>query len=144
MDRIDEFEPGRSVRGRKLASRAEDYWTEREGRLSMPPWLVLEAICQAGAWLVVLSTEGRHRAALASVGQAVFGPPVRPGDVVHLEGTIDSLDEEALVFHGRALVEGEVVAEAHDVICTLLEAERLESAESTALLIRMLDRRSGA
>ena len=140
MDRIDDYEPGRSVRGQKLTSRIEDYWIQTDRELFMPPWLVLEAICQAGAWLVVLSTEGRRRAALASVGEVRFGSRVRPGDAVHLEATIDSMDEEALVFHGRALVEGEVVAEAGEVICTLLEAERLEAAESTALMAQLLDR----
>ncbi len=44
----------------------------------MPPPFVLEAFCQAGTWLIMITTDRRKRAALLSVGSvdctATCGP----------------------------------------------------------------------
>ncbi len=64
IDRIDEYEPRRSVRGRKVVSGDEAALEDHgDGPVLAPP-LVLEAICQAGTWLIMLTTERRKRAAL--------------------------------------------------------------------------------
>ena len=94
IDRIDAVEPHQSVVGRKVTSLSEEYWEERDGELEMPPPLVLEAFCQAGTWLIMISTERRKRAALLQVGSVTWHKAVRPGDVLMLNGEIDSFGEE--------------------------------------------------
>ena len=106
IDRIDAYSPAQSVRARKLTSASEEYWEETESGLVMPPPLVLEALCQAGTWLVMLSTDVRKRAALLSVGSVSFLGDVRPGDVLQLEGSVDSMGDEVAVVSGRVDVDG--------------------------------------
>jgi 3-hydroxyacyl-[acyl-carrier-protein] dehydratase len=143
IDRVDAWEPFRSVRARKLTSHSEEYWdTSADGPI-MPPPLVLEALCQAGTWLVMLSTELRKRAALLSVGSVNFLGDVRPGDVLELEGSVDSMGDEVAVVSGRVLVGGQSVLEAKDIMCVLIDAGDLEDVEDTRRMLKLLTRTGG-
>jgi 3-hydroxyacyl-[acyl-carrier-protein] dehydratase len=140
IDRVDAWEPFRSVRARKLTSHSEEYWdTSADGPI-MPPPLVLEALCQAGTWLVMLSTELRKRAALLSVGSVDFLGDVRPGDVLELEGSVDSMGDEVAVVSGRVVVGGQSVLEAKDIMCVLIDAGDLEDVEDTRRMLKLLTR----
>ena len=46
IDRIDEFEPARRVRGRKVTSHSEEFWEDAGDGPVMPAPLTLEALCQ--------------------------------------------------------------------------------------------------
>jgi 3-hydroxyacyl-[acyl-carrier-protein] dehydratase len=140
IDRIDSYEPKASVKGRKVTSLSEDYWEDAGDGLVMPPPLVLEALCQAATWLIMISTDTRQRAALLSVGSVDFLGDVRPGDAIELEGTAESWGDETAVVSGRATVDGHAVLEAKDVMCTLIDADTLEDTENTKRMQTMLDR----
>ena len=93
IDRVVSCEPGKSVHGRKLTSLTEEYWEETEDGPRMPPPLALEALCQAGTWLIMIT----HRAAQARGAaldrrRSTFLGPIDPGDVLELEGTVDSME----------------------------------------------------
>jgi len=140
IDRVVEWEAGKSVRGLKLTSRSEEFWEEDGGELRMPPPLVLEALCQAGTWLVMISTDRRKRAALLSIGSVDFLGDVRPGDVLDLEGTVESMNDEVAVVSGRVTVEGRPVLEAGDIMCALIDAGDLADLGDTERLQTMLTR----
>jgi 3-hydroxyacyl-[acyl-carrier-protein] dehydratase len=141
IDRVDGWEPGQSVQARKLTSLSEEFWEEDGDGLAMPPPLVLEALCQAGTWLVMITTDRRKRAALLSIGSVDFLGPVRPGDVLILEGTCDSMTDEVAVVSGRVTVEGgEPVLEASDIMCALIDAQDLADLDDTERLQKMLTR----
>jgi 3-hydroxyacyl-[acyl-carrier-protein] dehydratase len=106
----------------------------------MPAPLALEALCQAGTWLIMISTERRKRAALLSVGSVTFRGDVRPGDVLELEGTVDSMTDEMAVISGRAVVDGSPVMEAVDIMCALIDAADLADLEETKRMQHMLTR----
>ena len=144
IDRIDAVEPHTSVVGRKVTSLSEDYWEERDGELEMPPPFVLEAFCQAGTWLIMISTERRKRAALLQVGSVAWHRPVRPGDVLMLNGAIDSFGEETAVLSGTVTVDGETVLEASEVMCALIDADTLADLDDTKRLQEMLTRNGAA
>ena len=144
IDRVDAYEPLRWVRGRKLTSRGEEYWEGAASEAVMPPPLVLETLCQAGSWLIMISTERRKRAALLSIGEVSFLGAVRPGDVLMLEGDVDSISGEAAVISGRVTVEGRAVLEAKEIMCALIDAGDLEDLESTERMQRLLTRRGGS
>lgn len=144
IDRIDEHEPGKSVRGRKLTSYSEEYWEDVGGQLVMPPPMILEALCQAGTWLIISSTEQRQRAALLSIGSVSFTGSVTPGDVLVLEGTVESMSGEIAVLSGRASIDGSVVMEASDIMCTLIAADTLEDLDNTRRMQDMLMRSGGS
>jgi 3-hydroxyacyl-[acyl-carrier-protein] dehydratase len=138
IDRIEALEPSRSVRARKLTSHSEEYW-ERDGEdLAMPAPLVLEALCQAATWLIMVTTDRRKRAALLSIGSVDWVRPIRPGQVLVMSGEIDSFGEEAAVFSGRVTVDEEVVLEAREIMCALIDADTLADLDDTKRLQEML------
>jgi 3-hydroxyacyl-[acyl-carrier-protein] dehydratase len=140
IDKVDSHEALRSIRARKLTSHSEDYWEESEGGLAMPPPFVLEALCQSGAWLIMISTERRKRAALLSVGTVAWHADVRPGDVLEMAAEVSSFGEETAVLSGTVSVGGQVVLEAQDIMCALIAADELADLDDTGRLQDMLTR----
>ena len=138
IDRVEEIEPGASVRARKVTSFSEEYWEEVDGELRMPPPFVLEAFCQAGTWLILITSELRKRAALLQVGSVTWHRDVRPGEVLVMEGTMSSFGEESAVLSGAVTAEGSLVLECEDVMCALIDASDLADLEDTERLQKML------
>jgi 3-hydroxyacyl-[acyl-carrier-protein] dehydratase len=143
IDRVDSYEPGRSVRGRKLTSQSEEYWEDSATGPVMPVPLILEALCQAGTWLIMITTERRKRAALLSIGSVTFLGDVHPGDVLELEGLVESMTDEMAVLSGQALLDGQPVMEAKDIMCALIDASDLADLEDTLRMQRLLTRAGG-
>jgi len=137
-DRILDHVPGESVRARKVTSRLETYWRDTADGPVMPPALVLETLCQAGACLVMLSTRVRRRAALLSVADVAFTAPVRPGDVLEVDARVESISEEMAVMSGEVTVDGEVVLRAVDVMCVLIDVAELDDPDTTRLQLDRL------
>jgi 3-hydroxyacyl-[acyl-carrier-protein] dehydratase len=140
IDRVEEWERAKSVRARKVTSRSEDYWEGEGDDQRMPPPFVLEALCQAGTWLIMITTERRKRAALLSVGSVAWHRDVRPGDILVMEGACDSFGEDTAVVSGRVTVDGETILEATDVMCALIDADSLADLDDTERLQKMLTR----
>jgi 3-hydroxyacyl-[acyl-carrier-protein] dehydratase len=138
IDRVEELEPKQSVRARKVTSYSEEYWEEVDGELRMPPPFVLEAFCQAGTWLIMITTDRRKRAALLQVGSVTWGRDIRPGEVLVMEGTMSSFGEETAVLSGTVTVDGETVLECEDVMCALIDGSDLADLEDTERLQKML------
>jgi 3-hydroxyacyl-[acyl-carrier-protein] dehydratase len=138
IDRVEECEPGVSVRARKVTSFSEEYWEEADGELRMPPPFVLEAFCQAGTWLIMITTDRRKRAALLQVGSVTWGRDIRPGEVLVMEGTMSSFGEETAVLSGTVKVDGDTVLECEDVMCALIDGSDLADLEETERLQKML------
>lgn len=140
IDKIEECEPGKSVRGLKLTSLSEDYWEESGNGPTMPDPFVLEALCQAGTWLVMITTDRRKRAALLSIANVEFLGHATPGDVLVLEGSIDSISDEVAVISGRVTVDGDPILEAQEIMCALIDAGDLADLDDTERLQKMLTR----
>jgi 3-hydroxyacyl-[acyl-carrier-protein] dehydratase len=140
IDRVDSWEPERSVKARKLTSLSEELWEEGDDGPVMPPPLVLEALCQAGTWLVMISTDRRKRAALLSIASVDFLGDVHPGDVLDIEGTVESMSDEVAVVSGRVTSDGRPILEAKDIMCTLIDAGDLADLDDTHRLQKMLTR----
>lgn len=138
IDRIEQYEPARSVRARKLTSYSEEYWEPDGEDLAMPPPMVLEALCQAATWLIMITTDRRKRAALLSIGSVDWMAPIRPGQVLVMSGEIDSFGEEAAVVSGRVTVGDEVVLTAQEIMCALIDADTLADLDDTERLQDML------
>jgi 3-hydroxyacyl-[acyl-carrier-protein] dehydratase len=141
IDRVDAYEPSKSVRARKLTSRSEDYWEEDgDGQPVMPAPFVLEALCQAATWLIMISTERAKRAALLSIGSVDWQADVRPGDVLEMVGEIGSFGGETAVVSGHVSVAGRTVLEAQEIMCALIDADTLADLDDTKRLQDMLTR----
>jgi len=144
VDRIDAYEPGKSVRARKLTSVTEELWIGSADRPFMPPPLVLESLCQAGSWLIIATTKGRKRAALLQIGSVSFLGDVRPGDVLELQGEVHSMTEEMAVLSGTVSVSTRCVLAATDIMCALIDADELEDAADTARMHDQLIRQAAS
>jgi 3-hydroxyacyl-[acyl-carrier-protein] dehydratase len=140
IDKVDSYESSAWIRARKLTSHSETFWEDAGSGPVMPPPLVLEALCQAGTWLVMISTERRKRAALLSIADVAFLKDVVPGDVLELHGTIDTMGDEVAVVSGTVSVDGQVVLTATEIMCALIDASDLADLEDTKRLQDMLTR----
>jgi len=138
IDRLDLVEPGQRVRGRKLTSWAEEYWRDTGQGPEMPPPLVLESLCQAATWLVMATTGFRLRAALLSIDEVHWDGPVRPGDVLELDGTVESMSDEMAVLSGTAAVGTRTVLRAGAVMCALIPADDLEDPDAVSRMYEEL------
>jgi len=143
IDRVDSYEPARSIRARKLTSYSEEYWEDDGDGPVMPAPFILEALCQAGTWLVMITTDTRKRAALLSIGSVEFSGSVRPGDVLEMDGTVDSMSEEVAVVSGRCRVGDQTVLEAREIMCVLIDATDLADVEDTKRMQKLLTRSGG-
>ncbi len=86
----------------------------------MPGVMIIEAMAQVAGVLVLKFLPDRKNklVLLASVEEAKFRRPVRPGDQLRMEVQIEKRKASVAKISGRALVDGQVVAEAR-VLCAL-------------------------
>ena len=124
VDRIVELEAERIV-GIKSVTHNEPFF---QGHFPdfpvMPGVLIVEALAQTAGVLVLKHIEDRHRklVLLASITSAKFRRPVVPGDTLRLEMAVIKRKASVAVMGGRAIVDGQVVAEA-EMMCTLVDKE---------------------
>lgn len=115
VDKIKEIEPRKRILGVKNVTINEPFFQGHfPGRPVMPGVLILEALAQTGAVLMLHSfPEAKNKLFyLASIKEAKFKKPVIPGDVLEMELTVERLKKNFVVMKGVARVEGQVVAEA--------------------------------
>ena len=123
VDRVLELEKGKRIVAIKNVTINEPFFTGHFPHVPvMPGVLIIEAMAQA-AGILSFQTMGRvsdDRSVYYFVGidQARFKRPVSPGDQIRLEVEIVRTVRSIWKFSGKALVDGEVVAEA-DLMCTL-------------------------
>jgi 3-hydroxyacyl-[acyl-carrier-protein] dehydratase len=114
IDRVIEIEPGLRVVAIKNVTANEPQFTGHfPGRPIMPGVLMIEALAQAGAAVVLSLPENRGKLALfAGVDECRFRRTVIPGDTLRLEVTVEKLQRLFGRARAVATVDGEVAVEA--------------------------------
>lgn len=115
VDTVLELERGARIVAVKAVTADEPYFAgATPGALAMPGLLLVEALAQAGAILLLSEQEaGSPRLAyFASLDSVEWPSAVSPGDVVRLEINVTKRRGRLHKVHGRATVEGTVVCEA--------------------------------
>jgi 3-hydroxyacyl-[acyl-carrier-protein] dehydratase len=122
IDRILEMEPNKRIVAIKNVTINEPFFQGHfPGQPIMPGVLLIEAMAQAWGVLAISSTGQQVKSAdvlFIGIDKARFRRPVLPGDQVRFE--LESIGLKRLIwkFRGRALVDGNLVAEA-DLMATM-------------------------
>ncbi|MCS6786967.1 MAG: 3-hydroxyacyl-ACP dehydratase FabZ [Thiobacillaceae bacterium] len=130
VDRVLELVPGERVVAIKNVTLNEPFFPGHfPHHPIMPGVLIIEALAQA-AGLLAFKTSGKEAGAdtviyFVGIDAARFKRPVLPGDQLRLEASIVQNRRGLWRFAGRALVDGQLAAEA-ELLCTL---RRLEAAD---------------
>lgn len=122
VDRIEELEPDRIV-GIKNVTANEPFFVGHFPDFPvMPGVMIIESMAQVAGVLVLSTIPDRHTklVLLASVDEAKFRKPVRPGDQLRIEMKLSKRKATIAKMYGTATVNGEVVAEA-TMLCKLTD-----------------------
>jgi 3-hydroxyacyl-[acyl-carrier-protein] dehydratase len=123
VDRIIELVPRERIVGVKQVSQNEPFFEGHfPGAPVMPGVLIIEAMAQVGALLVMRELEGHDRKLpfFSAIKDGRFRHPVVPGDTLILEVTALRVGSRVQRMRGVAKVDGKMVAEA-EVTCVIVE-----------------------
>ena len=123
VDGITEYEPGRRARGR--------YFVPGD-IAAFPSCLVAEAVGQLAAWVAMAQIGFRGRPVAALANETRFHSDVRPGDTLELQVDLESCDEHAVAYAGRAAVKGVEAIELVDCLGPMLPVEEFDSPSAMA------------
>jgi len=116
VDRILEFETGKTITGLKNVSMGEPYFQGHfPGEPVMPGVLILEGMAQVGGLLAYLSAPemvGEKLVYFAGLDKVRFRKVVRPGDQLIFRLEMIRQKSRLTKMAGRAYVEDELVTEA--------------------------------
>jgi 3-hydroxyacyl-[acyl-carrier-protein] dehydratase len=111
IDRIQELQPGRSLMAVKNLSLAEEYLADHfPGFPVMPGVLMLEALAQAGAWLIRDLEDFAHSViVLRSAKTIKYGSFVEPGRQLRLRVELIEHGERESLFKGEGVLDDQPV-----------------------------------
>jgi beta-hydroxyacyl-ACP dehydratase FabZ len=115
IDRVLEIEAKKRIVAIKNVTVNEEFFDGHfPGHPVMPGVLVIEAMAQAGGLLLMHDVPDRKNKLIyfTTINKAKFRRPVVPGDQLRIEIEILRLREVFCKLTARALVDGQVVAEA--------------------------------
>ena len=134
VDRIISREPGRRITGVKNVTWNEPFFQGHfPGRPVMPGVLIVEAMAQVGAILLLGDMPDRHAKLVyfAGIDGAKFRRPVVPGDQLRFEVEVLKLRSRSARLRGEAYVEDELAAEA-EMFSTMVDRNPTGGAPVTA------------
>lgn len=133
IDRVIDVVKGESCTGIKNVSVNEPFFQGHfPNRPIMPGVLIIEAMAQTAATLVVDSLEGvgadSHIVYFMSIENARFRKPVLPGDQVHIKVKKERQRGHVWKFQGEAYVGDTLCAEASYTAMLVPDADRMPDA----------------
>ncbi len=134
IDRIVEFEPRKRLVAIKNVTINEPFFQGHfPGVPIMPGVLVIEAMAQAGAVLILSELEDRESklAVFTGIEKAKFRRQITPGDQLRIEVEVLALKMRIGRMEARALVDGKVACQA-TLTCQIVPKARQASAEAAA------------
>ena len=130
IDRVLEFERTKRLVAIKNVTANEPFFQGHfPGYPIMPGVLVIEAMAQAGALIMLAEIEDRKTklAVFTGIEKAKFRKPVTPGDQLRIEVEVLAMRSRAGRIAGRALVDGKLACEA-TLTCAVVTREREQRA----------------
>jgi 3-hydroxyacyl-[acyl-carrier-protein] dehydratase len=133
VDRIVEVQAGRSLRAVKNLTAGEEYLADHFPRFPvMPGVLMLQALAEAGAWLLRLTDDYRHSVIVLREARNIkYGSFVEPGRQLLITVELLEQDERSASFKGRGEVEGATAVSAKLTLGRYNLADRQASLRAT-------------
>lgn len=129
VDRITDFEPGVAARGS---------FAVPGDIAAFPACLVAEAVGQLAAWTAMDAIEFRGRPVAALATETIFHRDVAPGALLDLAVDVQSCDDEAIAYSGRAEVAGVTVIELQHCLGPMLPVADFDAPEALRERLRLL------
>lgn len=141
LDRIVELEPGTRITAIKQLSLAEEYLVDHfPGFPVMPGVLMLQAMTEAGAWLIRSTENFAHSVILLKEAHNVrYGNFVAPGQTLSVTAELVKQDARETTLKARGTVDGVSTVSARLVLerFNMADAEP-ERAEADTYLVAQL------
>ncbi len=114
IDGIEEIVPDQSISAIKNLSRAEEYLADHfPGFPVMPGVMMLEALVQASAWLMRISTDFEYSTTLLNETKALrFKSFVAPGHKLQIKSNVFKTNDAIWTFKASGTVDGQEVVSA--------------------------------
>ena len=118
IDRIEELEPGKHITGVKTPTLSEEYLQDHFPMFPvMPGVLMLEAMYQAGAWLLRHKDDFAYSIVLLKEARNVkYGNFVQPGQVLRVTAELHKEDGQEATFKAKGEVNGDVAVSARLIL----------------------------
>jgi 3-hydroxyacyl-[acyl-carrier-protein] dehydratase len=118
IDRITEIEKGARITAIKSLSLAEEYLADHfPENPVMPGVLMLEALVQAGAYLVRASKDFSPSVVIMTeVRNVKYGQFIAPGDRLQIEVNLLNLEDDKATCRGRGILSDQTVVSAHFIL----------------------------
>jgi len=141
VDQILEFEPGKRALGIKHVT-LHDYYLKPglDNKVQLLSCIVGEALGQLGAWCVMYANDFTLRPVAGVVGEVNIYDEVYLGDSILLDTTIDSLTEEAILYHSTATVNGKTVFTIENGLGPFLPMQNFNDVEEVKQQFAMIYR----
>jgi 3-hydroxyacyl-[acyl-carrier-protein] dehydratase len=134
VDRLLDVEPGKRIRAAKNLTLAEEYLADHFPTFPvMPGVLMLEALVEAGAWLLRLTDDFRHSViVLRGVRNVKYGSFMQPGHtlLVSAEMTETAADASEVMFKGKGEMDGTSTVSAQFTLARYNLRDRNPTLES--------------
>ncbi len=135
IDRITALVPGVSARGTfHIPANVGGF----------PSSLLAEATGQLAAWVAVAKLEFSLRPVAGIARETVYHGAPRPGDTLEMRVRIDSCEDDAVAYQGRARIGGADVLELHDCVGPMLPLEQFDDPASMRAFFATLCSGEGA
>src|SRR4051794_23887953 len=133
IDRIVELNTGQSLVAVKNLSLSEEYLADHfPGFPVMPGVLMLEALTQAGAWLVRDMEDFAHSVILLKQARTIkYGSFVEPGRQLQLRVDLTAHDERVSSFKGVGMIDGQEMVKGRFTLTRSNLRERDPSLHAT-------------
>jgi 3-hydroxyacyl-[acyl-carrier-protein] dehydratase len=118
IDRITELQSGHSLVAAKNLSLAEEYLADHfPGFPVMPGVLMLEALTQAGAWLIREMEDFAHSIVILKQAKTIkYGSFVEPGRQLQLRVELTAHGERESTFKGVGVIDGQEMVKGRFVL----------------------------
>ncbi len=133
VDRIQEVQPGQRIRAAKNLTLGEEYLADHfPGFPVMPGVLMLQALVEAGAWLLRITEDFRYSViALRETKGVRYANFLEPGRQMMISVELTEKDENRAVFKGKGEVDGISVVSARFTLVRYNLSQRDPALRST-------------